>query len=85
MTGTHGSLHHAIGGRITELPRVRLGINLLHAWRKGYRGPLLLEQTAIGLQCAGVLGQVGLVIELCWIEEDAHYGGIVFLHAALHQ
>ena len=38
-------------------------------WRKGYRGPLLLEQTAVGLQCAGVLGQVGLVIELCWIEE----------------
>ena len=85
MSRTHGSLHHAVGGRITEMTGVGLGINLFHAGRKGNGGTHLLQKPTVSLKRTWILGQVRLVIKLCGIKEDTHHCGIIFLHATLHK
>ena len=85
MAGTVLALHHRVQRGITELARVRLGINLLHRRGESDGGTVLFEQGAIGLQRTRILQQIIFVIELRGVDKHADHRHVILFHTAVHQ
>ncbi len=82
---TRGALHHLVHRTEVELPRIGLGIDLLHRRHQHVVGTGLLQQPGVGLGCAGIAHQVVLVVELRRVHEDAHHDRGVLRAGPLHQ
>ena len=76
----HGSFHDGVGGRVGEVARVGLRIDLSHARRKGNLGAALSEQGAVGFERTRIALQVLRVVELCGVQENANDSDIVLSH-----
>ena len=85
MARTVRALHHLVGLSEIELPRIGLGIDILD--RRGINevGAGCLEQLQVGFQIARITAQIGRIIKLRGIDEDAHHHPTALAAAAFDQ
>ena len=81
VTGTHSTLHNAVSWGITELARVRFGINLLDGRGKGDIRTASFKQPTVCLERTRIAFQILRVVELCWIKKDADHRDVILLDA----
>ena len=70
---------------ITERAGIGLGIDLLYARGEDQRGAETFQQGTVGIERAGIVGQVVLVVKLGGVDKDAHHGASVLGHRAAHK
>ena len=85
MTWTLRAFHHLLEGTEVILLLDGLGIHLLDRGDENKVGAYRLKLLAVGIDCARILGQVLLVVELYGVDKDADNGYVVLLLGLAYQ
>ena len=85
MAGAHGAFHHFGHGAEVEHAGIGLGVDFFHCGNEGEVHTGLLEQTAVGLFCAGICAEVVGIVELSGVYKHARNHHVVFGAGAGHE
>ena len=85
MSWTETAFHHCVQRRITELPGIRLRINLFYRRSKNKSRSYFFQQFTIGIQCTRIFCQVIFVVKLGRIYKITYHHYIIFCNSTFHQ
>ena len=85
MSRAMSTFHHSRHWRIFKMPFVGRRVHFLNRRRKHIIGSAVLQKFAVGFKGAGVVFQVVLVVELCWIDKNRNHSYIILRNASSHK